>query len=951
MRRLSIRTSFVWLISWLLLGSAPALAQQEVGTFSPGAAIPVDPAVRIGKLENGLTFYIRQNSRPEQRAELRLVVNAGSILENDDQRGLAHLVEHMAFNGTRNFARQELVHYLESIGMRFGPDLNAYTSFDETVYMLTVPTDDDEIVRTAFQILDDWASGISFDADEIDRERGVVIEEWRGGRDAAARLQDEQIPVLLRGSRYAERLPIGLPETLATFPHETLRSFYRDWYRPELMAVVAVGDFDPDEIEQLIRSNFGDNVAGDGPERTVYDIPPHDEVLFLATTDPELTVTRVEIIHKRPRSRLSTVADYRDLLLARLYDSMLNSRLDEIARLPNAPFLAAAAQGGPFVRSADVYALQAIVGDGGTERGIEAVLTEAERVARHGFTGTELERTKLNMLRALERANLERDRTNSGAHAAEYVNNYLEGEPIPGISYEYELAQDLLDGITVAEANGLSQELLDDANRVILVSAPEKEEVQLPDLAAVRAIVERVGMAAVEPYEDRVIDLPLLASAPIPSAVVAEMEHAAVGVTEWRLGNGVRVFLKPTDFREDEIVMRAFSPGGLSLASDEDYLSASVAADLAGVSGVGTFSAVDLRRVLAGKAAAAGPVIGELEEGMAGTASPRDFETMLQMVYLYFTEPRQDPEAIEALLARARAVYANRGADPSAAFADTFNVTIDQYHPRSIPPTLGDIEALDPDLAMDFYRERFADAGDFTFVLAGNLDPDEVRPLIEQYLGGLPSSGRMESWRDVGRRPPQGVVEKVVRQGLEPTATTRIVFTGETSYSIEDAHLIRSLGSVLSIRLRETLREDLGGTYGVSVGGSLSNRPYEAFSFTIAFGADPGRIEELVDSLFADIARLKEEGPSERDVASVREMQRRERQTALQTNGFWVDQIGGAVKADRDLADILAYDTLVGSVTVEAIRDAARRWLPADNYVRVTLMPAAEAPAAQEEVQ
>lgn len=931
---------------WMVLGSllfAPApVAGQAAFDFGLDAPIPIDANVRIGRLDNGLTYYIRPNARPEERAELRLVVNAGSILEDDDQRGLAHLVEHMAFNGTRNFERQELVHYLESIGMRFGPDLNAYTSFDETVYMLTVPTDEPAIVDTAFQILDEWASGISFEAEEIDRERGVVIEEWRGGRGAGTRLQDQQIPVLLRGSLYADRLPIGLPETLESFPHDALRRFYRDWYRPELMAVVAVGDFDPDRVEQLIRRNFADNAGGPSNPRPAHDVPDHEEVLFLATTDPELTVTSVEIIHKRPHETLSTVADYRTLLLERLYNSMLNLRLDEISRKPDGPFLGASSQSGGLVRSVDIYALQAAVADGGAERGIEAVLTEAERVARHGFTAPELERSKLNMLRSLERANIERERTNSAAHAGEYVNHYLEGEPIPGITYEYSMAQVLFDGISVDEVNALSEELMDDANRVILVSAPEKEGIQLPDLADVRTIVERVAVATIDPYEDTAIDLPLLASEPVPSAVVREVRYDDVGVTEWQLANGVKVLLKPTDFREDEIMMRAFSPGGLSLVSDDAYLSASVATDFTGVSGVGSFGAVDLRRVLAGKAASAAPLIGALEEGMVGSASPRDVETMLQLVYLHFTEPRHDPEAIEALVEQARAVYVNRNADPSTAFADTFNLTINQFHPRSIPPTLEDIEGLDPDIAMDFYRDRFADASDFTFVLAGNLALEQLRPLVESYLGGLPSTGRVESWRDLGIRPPRGIVEKVVRQGLEPTATTRIVFTGQTDYSVEDAHLIRSLGSILSIRLRETLREDLGGTYGVSVGGALSIRPYEGFSVTATFSADPARMEELVDSLFADIERLKADGPAERDVASVREMQRRERETALRTNGFWVDQIAGFRRADRDLSEILTYDELVARVTVESIQDAARRWLPDGNYVRVTLLPADE---------
>jgi zinc protease len=809
-----------WILGALLLWGTAA-APLQAAQLQPTDPLPIDARVTVGELDNGIRFYVRANERPEERAELRLVVNAGSILEGEGELGLAHFVEHLAFRGTTNFERQELVQYLEGIGMRFGPDLNAYTSFDETVYMLTVPTDDPEILATAFQILEDWASGVTFDPEEVDRERGVVVEEWRGRRGAGARVLDQHLPVMLHGSRYADRLPIGDPEVLGSASADALRAFYERWYRPDLMAVVAVGDFDAAEVEALIREHFGRIPAAEAPvERPVYPVPEHAETLVNVVADPEFPVTQIEIYHKQPARSVTTLADYRGSLAERLYDTMLNARLQEITQKADAPFLNAFSGQGSLVRSADNYTMAALVDEDGVERGLEALLMEAERVARHGFTATELDRARLNLLRSLERAHAERERSNSGAFVNAYVSHFLNGTPIPGIEFELAAARQLLPGIAVDEVNQLGRAWMTEANRVVLVSAPEKDDVLPPAPENLRGVLAAAAAVEVDPYEDMVTDDPLVGVLPTPGTIVERVHHEAVDVREWRLDNGVRVLLKETDFRDDEILLRGYAPGGHSLADDAFFFSASLASTLAQAGGLGAFSRPELQRVLAGKAASASALLTELEQQVSGSASPRDVETLFQLVYLSMTAPRYDEEPVQALVAQLRALLANRSADPSAAFQDTLQVTLGSDHPRAQPPTAARLAELDPAAAHAFFQERFADAAGFTFVLVGNLDLDALEPLVTTWLGGLPSSGTPGEWRDTGVRPPPGVVEKVVRQGIEPRSQTQIAFHGPFEYGLDNNHALASLAEVLRLRLREVLREDLGGTYGVSVAAS-----------------------------------------------------------------------------------------------------------------------------------
>jgi len=902
--------------------------------------MPTDPTVTVGTLDNGLRYYIRANHRPEQRAEVRLVVNAGSVLEDEDQQGLAHFVEHMAFNGTEHFPKQALIDYMERIGMRFGPEVNAFTSFDETVYMLTIPTDTAEIVENAFQILEDWAHAVLFDPSEVDKERGVVIEEWRLGQGAEARMRDKQFPILFRGSRYAERLPIGQLETLETFDHPSLERFYRDWYRPDLMAVIAVGDFDPAVIEGLIRGHFARIPAREAPRaRTVYDVPDHEETLFAVATDEEATQTQVSVYFKQPPREQGTAGAYRQALVEMLYNQMLNQRLFELTQTPDAPFVVAFSGQGSFVRSKEVYTLGALVRDGGVLPGLEAVLTEGERVAQHGFTASELDRAKREFLRGMEQAFAERDRTNSAMYAGEYMRNFLEHEPFPGIAYELAFARQALPTIDVAEVNRLARAWITARNRVVLVNAPEKPGVEVPSEPELAAVFDAVSAKEVTAYAEQLSDAPLLPVMPEPAPVVSEREIPEVGLTIWELANGVRVLLKPTDFKADEILFRAWSPGGTSLASDEDFISAIMATNAVGVGGVGQFSLVDLQKVLADKVATARPYISSLYEGLTGSGSPQDVETMFQLIYLTVTAPREDSSAFEAFRTRMEALLENRSASPQSAFQDTLSLTLAQYHPREPLFTRDLVAHTDLDRSMRFYRDRFADASDFSFVFVGNFTLEGMRPLVETYLGGLPSIGRVEQWRDEGIDPPTGMIRKDVRKGIEPKSETAIVFTGPFDDTRGNRYAVRALQEVLDIRLRERLREDLGGTYGVSVGANTARYPDGEYSVSIDFGSAPDRVDELAGVVFQQIDSLRLVGATAEEVAKVQEMQRRERETSLKENGYWLGQLVACDQLGIDYRDILTYEDLIGTLSPVVVRDAVLRYLRPDNYVMVTLGP------------
>ena len=927
---------FIVRLAVLLLAALPAAAQ----TPDPAGRLPLDTAVHRGELPNGLRYIIRRNSRPEKRAELRLVVNAGSILESDAQRGLAHFVEHMAFNGTRRFPKGDIVNFLERVGMRFGADLNASTSFDETIYTLQIPTDTARLVDTALDIMEDWAHGLSFDPKELQKERGVVIEEWRTGLSAETRVQNKQFPVMLKGSKYATRLPIGTRENLEHFQGRLAEQFYHDWYRPDLMTVVAVGDFDIAEMEASIRQRFGRIPKPVGPRPRAYSaVPSHDETLVSIETDPEYPSASVALLWLKPRDSTRTVGDLRRQFVAYLYDGMVNERFGELTQQPDAAFSFAGSGRGEFVRTRDAYQLFAGVKESGFVRAAEALLAEAERIARFGFTQTELDRHRTDYLRSLEQAYAERARTNSAVFAGKYVSASLSGAPIMGIENQQTLARQMLPLITLGEVNALARSSFTEQNRVVLVAAPRKADVRVPTKQAMLAVFGKAKRARLVAYVDSASDAPLVRTPPTPGRVVAERGLEGTGILEWRLSNGVRVLLKPTDFKADEVLFHAQSAGGKSLVPDVDVIDAELSTVLLQVSGVGEFNQITLGKKLTGKRVDVSAALDDVNETVTGSASTRDLETLFQLIWLRMTQPRADANAWAAFKNQMRAELANQRNSPEAVFADTISLTMAQHNPRTKLMSAPLLDSVDIRRALAIQKERFADASGFTFFFVGSFAPDSLRPLVERYLAALPSLDRKETARDVGIRPPSGVIERTVRKGVEAKAQTEIVFTGACTYSYENRIILGGLRDLLDIRLREALREDKGGTYGVSVGANCTHIPTERYEITVSFGSAPERADELTREVFAVIDSIKAGAVSDSNMMKIHELPLRAHETALRQNGSWLSAMADADEDGRDQRDFLRRPALVSALTREQLRDAARLYLRQNQYARFTLRP------------
>ena len=932
------RLSFV-LVLLAALSAAACAAAADLA-----APVPLDPAVIAGELPNGLRYYVRENAKPEQRAALWLVVGAGSVDEDGDQLGLAHLVEHMAFNGTENFPRQALIDYLESVGMQFGPEVNAYTNQNETVYMLQVPTDKPELLATGLQVLEEWAHLVSFEDGEIDKERGVVIEEWRSGRGADERMYDELLPVVFFGSRYAERNTIGDPEIIRNAPHDTLRRFYRDWYRPDLMAVVAVGDFDGAAMAASIRERFAAIPRPDAPRPLLQpEVPDHDRVLYGVATDPEASSTMVSLMFKHAPDPEATVADFRRGTLNQIANAMLRSRFAELSRRADPPFANAFAMDRRQGRTKSFYTLAAFVKEDGIARGLEALTTELERVHRHGFTPGELERTKIELLRQTERAAAEADKTESQRFARSLMTHFLRGSPYPDAVQRLALARDLLPGITLAEVEARLRELAAPSGRVVTVEAPRRDGLAVPGEAELAAIIEGAASRDVAPYVDATVDAPLVPSPPAAARIVERAADSVLGTQTWTLSNGVRVVFKPTDFKNDEILLRATSPGGTSLIADDDaYARLNYAAGIVAASGAGAFDQTALQKKLAGRIAWLRPQISFLDEGFRGGASPQDLEALLQLVYLYATAPREDPVAFAALVEQQRSQLQNRSAEPVTAFRDTITALTNGHHPRWRPATVEYLEGLDHAGSLAFYRDRFADCGDFTFTLVGAIDPAAAEPLVLTYLGGLPGGGRTESWGRIVPPLPRGVQERTLHRGAEPKGLVELVFVGEQPWSWQARYELEALCDVLRIRLRETIREDMSGTYGVRVNGGLSKVPAERHQLTVGWGCDPDRVQELTDAVWAQLRDMAENGPDEATLAKVRATQLRDDETNLRTNDHWVEQLVRHQTLETDPRLILERPALVNALTAEMVRDAARRVVDPANVVQVVLLPQEE---------
>lgn len=931
---------FTFWVAVLFLGFTQTTVAQDLSAQLT-EEIPFDSQVMTGKLDNGLTYYIRKNAKPENKVELRLVVNAGSILEDDDQQGLAHFCEHMCFNGTKHFEKNELVSYLQSLGIEFGGDLNAYTSFDETVYMLPVPTEDPETVDKGLLVLADWANGVLLTDEEIDKERGVILEELRIGQGAQQRMRDEYFPIMFKNSMYAERLPIGKKDILETFEYETIRRFYREWYRPDLMAVIAIGDLEPEEMLKKIEAKFGSiEMPAEYRERKEFEVPDHKETYISVVSDKEAPYTLVQLMYKDDTQETELWNDYRRDITQSMYNGMLGARLGELTQSASPPFMFASTSYGGMVRSKNSYSSFAVVGDDGIENGLKTLLDENQRVKLHGFTQSELDRYKTEYITRLEKAFNEADKTESSRYVNEYVNHFLEEVPSPGIEAEFAMTQKLLPTIKLEEVNALAAEWIKDYNRVVVIMAPEKEGIVLPTEDEVTTWLNDADKSKVEAYVDAVSDRPLMEVIPAAAAITKTETIAEDGIEILEFANGLKVVLKPTEFKNDEILVSAFSLGGSSLYNDEEFKSAEMGSQLVSESGVNGFSNIELEKLLAGKNIRINPYISSIKEGFSGNATPKDFETMLQLINLYFTAPNFDAEAFGSIISKSKMYLPNLLQDPTTYYRDQVGRIVADNHIRgNYIPSVADLDALDFEIAKKAYQERFANAGDFVFFFVGNINKDTDIELIQKYLGSLKGESTKESFVDHKITAPKGPVEVVVKKGQDEKSMVTIYFTGACKYDAKEKYLLTALGDVLSIKLIENLREEKSGVYGVGARGSMSQYPSGKYRFSIGFPCGPENVDELIAAAISEVENLKKDGPTQEDIDKVKETQRLDFKEDLEKNRFWLKSMEAAYFNNGNMEDITKKQELIENLNAKELKKIAKKYLKEDTRIEVVLLP------------
>ena len=936
--RLSYLRCKILLLAIMLMAYLPANSQTE--DFSK--KLPLDDNVISGRLENGFTYYIRENAKPEKRVELRLVVDAGSVLENEDQLGIAHFIEHMAFNGTLHFAKNDLVDYLESVGIQFGPEINAYTSFDETVYMLTLPTDSLEILKNGMQVMEDWAHNMTLDPEEIDKERGIIVEEWRIGQGAFERMQKKTIPVIFANSRYAERLPIGKREIIENVPYDVLTKFYKEWYRPDLMAFVAVGDIDAKQMERWIKDHFSNLVMPlEPPVREEFKVPPQKNTRVIVATDKEAPITRLSLLFKHEPKGKETYGDYRQSVIHSMVTGMLNQRLADLKEKADPPFINAAVYyGGLWARALESFQMYALTDEKKIETALDVLVSEAERAKRFGFTNAEMERYKSIILNRYQQIYNEREKTESSSFASEYVNHFLENEPIPGIEFEYGFAKSILPSITLEEINETVKSFITEDNRVVVVEAPEKEGLDIPDESILLSVVNDVKTKDLEPYAEETMTKNLMETLPSPGKLKKKEILGEADITVLTFTNGVRAYLKPTTFKNDEILMSAYSPGGTSLYPDSEYQSAANASAIINQSGVNGFSNSDLRKILAGRTVSVTPSIRSFEEGISGKSSPKDFETMLQLTRLYFTDPRKDAESFESYITKQKSYFQNMLSYPEQYFFNEYIKLRTQNHPRANDfPTEDDWKQLDLNKLYQIYKERFSDGNDFTFFFTGAFSVDTIVPVLERYLGSLPVLKSSENFRNIETDIPPGLTDSTFYKGTDPKSMVLIYFEKDADWNKKDAHLFWTLGEILSRKYIEVLREEMSGVYGAGASSGISRIPRGEAFLQIYIPCSPDNADSLTIAAIREIEKIMKDGPSEEDLVKAREIQRREGEKDVKTNSYWLNRMVSSFKNGTDMNQAGDYTEYINDITSEEIKRVANMYINMNHYLRAVLMP------------
>ncbi|MCP4552655.1 MAG: insulinase family protein [Bacteroidetes bacterium] len=906
--------------------------------------VPIDPNVKYGVLDNGMTYYIMHNEEPKDRASFYIMQNVGAVMEDDDQNGLAHFLEHMAFNGTQHFEGKGIINYLEQYGIAFGRNINAYTSLDETVYNLSsVPTTNQGLMDSCLLVLHDWSNYLLLTDEEIDAERGVIKEELRTRENANFRIDNILRPFKYKDSKYAIRDVIGDLDVIENFDYDVIRRFYHDWYRTDLQAIAIIGDFDAAAMEQKVIELFSSIPAVENPkERLYYEMPDNDEPIVAIATDPEAQQSMIWLYYKHDNVKKEdkNVGYYRNSLIQQLYGQMMNERFNEIVQKGNPPYIFAQTFYGSYTATKDAYTSLALVQNNGVEKALTTILIENERIRRFGFTAGELDRAKLNLLRSLEKAFKEKDKRNNDRFAREFKAHYMNNEPMPGIEIEFQFAQGLLPSIALAELNSLPEKWITKKNMILTLQGPELEGSILPTAEQALAIIDEVANMELEPYKDEVSDKPLVEKEPKGSPVVSSKEVEALGITEWILANGVKVIIKKTDFKQDEILLSAFSEGGYSLMSEEDLASASMLGSFIGMYGVGEFDNIGLQKMLAGKIVRVNPFLESETEEFTGNASPQDFETMLQLIYLHFENPRFDEQAHDAYNSRFAAFVENRSKDPNQVFGDSVSLIMANHHPRVKPMDKEYIKNVKFEKIKRIYLDRFKDASDFTFIFTGNIDAEEVKPLIEKYLGGLTDVDRKETWVNNHIYSPKGFVKRPFEKEMENEKSRVFInYNDSFKYSHENKIALSLFRYILRLRYTESIREEEGGTYGVGVRTQKLHYPEEKFSLRMQFDCAPEKADYLTTLIYLEVDKLIKDGPTQIDLDKARENSLKVRAEDLRKNRFWQTVVRAYYYDDENIVSEENFNDILESFTVESLKEIANKLFSKANKVEVIMKP------------
>lgn len=932
----------------VLIASTLAIFLVNVGFAQSNLSktAPADPELRHGILDNGLTYYIRHNEEPKERASFYMIQNVGALLEEDNQNGLAHFLEHMAFNGTENFEGKGILNTLQKHGVAFGRNINAYTAFNETVYNLSdVPTTPDGLVDTCLLILHDWADYLLLTEDEINLERGVITEEWRTRRNASFRLRQQWFPVVFKGSKWAVRDIIGDTTVIRYHKPETLRNFYHDWYRTDLQAIAIVGDIDVDEVEAKIKSLFSSiEAVKNEKHRPIFTIPHHDETYFVLATDPEATQLQITIYipEENKDGQDKTLGDLRETYLTSLYNTMSSLRIQELLQKGTPPFVMGATTKGGFVRGYDVYSIIAIANPNEEAKALEAIMTETERIRRFGFVESELERAKVNFLTNLESQYKQRDKINNDSYCDEYQRNYTTKEPIPGIEFEFKFANEVLPTITVEEISELAKKWIKNDNRTILITGPSEGVTHLTEAEA-KAIISKVETSEITPYVDAASSSSLISENLKGSKVVATKKLDDFDAIEWTLANNVKVVYRHADYEKDNVALLAYSKGGSSLWDNQYVPSADMTETFINTYGVGDFDAITLQKMLTGKKVSLSPQIGDLTEGFNGSSTPKDFETMLQLVYLYFEHPRFDKEAHDALMARYQAYVANMEKDPKKIMQDSLNFIVTNYNPRVRSLNTQYLNDVSFDEIEKIYKDRIQDAGDFTFFIVGNVAEDTVKTMVERYLGSLTNTPREETWKDRGIDNPTGKTEKVIPIALTtPKTNVNIRYVHDMNYSQENSLLMRVMEDILDLRYTETVREDEGGTYGVGIRGNVSQFPTSKGTLRIAFDCDPVRANNLKAIIFREIDKLIAEGPTAEDFDKTIKNMLKDREQSKEHNSYWLSSLYNYYFSGVNTASAVNYEDILNKMTQADVQEFAENFFKDADLMDIVFVPKTE---------